>query len=136
LEGVVSKKIDGPYRPGKSKTWLKSKCFRLDEFVIVGFRESKATGGLAALLLAEITKDGLHYVGKVGTGFTERDAGLLLDRIRKLSRHHPPRGMSLGPGDSAAVWVKPNLLAMVRYSTRTADEFLHHPVYRGIRPAS
>jgi DNA ligase D-like protein (predicted ligase)/DNA ligase D-like protein (predicted 3'-phosphoesterase) len=60
LEGVISKKADSHYRPGRTKTWLKTKCLSIDTFAIVGYTESAAAGGLAALLVAEAEGDGLR----------------------------------------------------------------------------
>ena len=71
LEGVVSKRVDATYTPGRSRAWLKSKTRQREEFLIVGYSPSEAAGGIGALLLAEAQDGGLRYVGRVGTGFTQ-----------------------------------------------------------------
>ena len=70
LEGITSKKATASYIPGRSKSWLKTKCVLSDDFLVIGYSETAAAGGLSALLVAEDGRNGLTYVGKVGTGFT------------------------------------------------------------------
>src|SRR5512134_3192951 len=82
LEGIVSKQLDAPYQSGRTRTWCKVKCINTDDFVIVGFSESEAAGGLAALLLAEPRNDTLFYVGKVVTGFSAKAAEDLGVRLK------------------------------------------------------
>ena len=69
LEGVVSKQADAPYRSGRTKAWLKIKCTRRQEFIIIGWTPSDKSRGFRSLLLG-VHEDGrLRYAGKVGTGF-------------------------------------------------------------------
>ncbi|MGH6913868.1 MAG: DNA ligase D, partial [Geminicoccales bacterium] len=133
LEGVISKKADSHYRPGRTKTWLKTKCRLSDEFVIVGFAESAAAGGLGALLLAEDEADGLRYVGRVGTGYSAAEARRLHARLEALRQDKP--AVKLPPADRRKdiVWVRPALQAEVQYGSRTADNILRHAVYQGLR---
>lgn len=134
LEGIVSKKRYSSYRGRRTQTWIKVKCVNTEDFVIVGFTESKAAGGLSALLLAEEGSDGLRYVGKVGTGFSTKEAGQLLKRLQAIQQAKPPLTQTKGMKRSAAIWVKPTLVAEVRFSSRTGDGRLRHPVYKGLRP--
>ncbi len=77
LEGIVSKRVNAPYRPGKARSWLKTKITKEENFLVVGYTES--AGGLSSLLLAEKSRGGsLQCVGKVGTGLSSKDAALLL----------------------------------------------------------
>jgi bifunctional non-homologous end joining protein LigD len=135
LEGIISKRVDAPYRPGRGGDWVKVKCLREQEFVIVGYTDpSGSRSGLGALLLAVNGGDGLEFCGKVGTGFS---TDVLLDLKRRLSKLerskptvvNPPRG-----ADARGVhWVAPKLVAQIAYTERTADGILRHPVYRGLR---
>jgi bifunctional non-homologous end joining protein LigD len=132
LEGVVSKRAGATYQPGRSKSWLKAKCVRSDEFVIVGYTESEAASGIAALLLAEAGDQGLRYAGRVGTGYSAAEAVRLQTRLEPLARRTPPVGMP--PEEKRkAIFVKPALIAQVRYMNRTADGIVRHAVYQGLR---
>ncbi len=129
LEGVVSKRADAPYQPGRSKTWTKTKAPLTGDFVIAGYTTSDAAGGLAALALAEWEGDELAYRGKVGTGF---DAQTLRDLEGRLG---PLRDddLALDRAPKDIHWVRPVLTARVAYANRTADNALRHAVYRGLR---
>jgi bifunctional non-homologous end joining protein LigD len=133
LEGVVSKRADSRYPSARSRDWLKIKCLRRQEFVIVGWLPSdKARRGLKSLLLG-VNRDGkLAYVGKVGTGFTQdRMAELrqLLDaRARKTAPVEAPRAMVRG-----AHWVRPDLVAEIAFTETTPDGLLRHPSFIGLR---
>lgn len=135
LEGIICKRADSPYRPGRGGDWLKVKCVREQEFVVAGFTEpSGSRSGFGALLLAVNGSDGLEYCGKVGTGFKKDVLLGLRRRLTKLERVkpaviNPPRG-----ADARGVhWVAPKLVAQVAYTERTADGILRHPTYRGLR---
>src|SRR5690606_34802782 len=72
LEGVVSKRRNAPYRPGRGRDWVKSKCGESGDFIIGGFVPPTSRGrGVGSLLLGQRRDGRLTYVGKVGTGFTE-----------------------------------------------------------------
>ena len=135
LEGIISKRADGPYRPGRNSDWLKVKCIREQEFVIAGYTDpSGSRSGLGALLLGVYGADGLEYCGKVGTGFDTRTLVELERRLSRLERakpafRNPPRG-----ADARGVhWVTPKLVGQVAYTERTADGILRHPTFRGLR---
>jgi bifunctional non-homologous end joining protein LigD len=132
LEGIVSKRRDSPYEPGRGRSWLKVKCLREQELVIGGFTEPQGTRvGLGALLLGvhDARGGGLTYVGKVGTGDTARQLRARLDRLRAPASPfgRPPRGAA------AARWVKPELVAEVAFTEWTADGRLRHPSFKGLR---
>jgi bifunctional non-homologous end joining protein LigD len=134
LEGIVSKRRDARYEPGRGRSWLKVKCVQEQELVVGGFTEPKgARTGIGALLLGvHDGKDGLAYAGKVGTGFTGAAARRLRERLDRLRvsgspfRDHPP-------GASEARWVKPELVAEVAFTEWTADGRLRHPSFKGLR---
>ncbi len=83
LEGIVSKRRDLPYRPGRHDGWLKTKCVRQQEFVVGGFTDPEGSRvGLGALLIGYYGADGnLAFAGKVGTGFTQKSAIELRARL-------------------------------------------------------
>jgi bifunctional non-homologous end joining protein LigD len=136
LEGVVSKRRDLPYRPGRHDGWVKVKCVKRQEFVIGGFTDPEGSRvGLGALLTGHYDTDGrLVFAGKVGTGFTLAGARDLRARLEQLARQRcpfdvPPPG-SLG---RRAHWVAPELVAEVAFTEWTADGKIRHPSYQGLR---
>ena len=136
LEGIVSKRVDAPYRSVRSQAWLKCKCLRRQEVVIGGYTDPGGSrSGLGALLVGLHDDDGkLHFVGKVGTGFSERSLMELEARLSKLATKTPP---FVDPPRGAAArgvhWVRPELLAEVAFSEVTTDGKLRHPSFQGLR---
>ena len=138
LEGVVAKRLDSPYRPGRrSADWVKVKTFRTQEIVIGGWTEGRGErdGSLGALLLG-IPADGeLRYVGKVGTGFSASDRQALLDDLKPLVSADSPFTVPLPRTDAAAAhFVRPELVGEVSFGEWTAAGRLRHPTWRGLRP--
>jgi bifunctional non-homologous end joining protein LigD len=134
LEGVISKKADSHYRTGRSKAWLKTKCLASETFVIVGFTESVAAGGLAALLVAEADDHGLRYAGRVGTGWSAAEADQLRARLDALRQDEPAVALPAEDRRKDITWVRPALQVEVQYGARTAEKRLRHAVYKGLRP--
>lgn len=133
LEGIVSKRRDAPYSPGRSKTWLKTKCAAGDEFVIVGFTESKAAGGLGALLVASAEDGALTYAGRVGTGFSRTEAERVRATLGGLRREAPPLAMPAMASRETVRWVEPRLIVDVNYANRTREGLLRQASYKGLR---
>lgn len=135
LEGVVSKRVDAPYDAGRSEAWIKSKCHRRQEFVIVGFTEPEGSREhLGALLLAARDRDGLRLVGKVGTGFNATMAKRLRALLKPLQVARPPKALTGEPARRNDIkWVKPALVAEVAYTDLTRDGQLRHPSFQGLR---
>jgi bifunctional non-homologous end joining protein LigD len=137
LEGVVAKRRDSIYQPGRrTHTWLKIKLHKAQEVVIGGWRPGQGhrSGRVGALLVGIPTEAGLHYVGRVGSGFNERQLDDIQARLAKLSRKTPP--FIDVPRDDArdAHWVTPSLVGEVTYGELTETGRLRHPVWRGLRP--
>lgn len=133
LEGIVSKRIDAPYRSGRSRTWLKSKCVASDDFVIIGYTETKAAGGLAALLLAKSDTGGLVYAGRAGSGISAAAAERLEAALRPLIRKTPALSVPpAGPGEQIH-WVEPKLIAEINFANCTAEGLLRQARYKGLR---
>jgi bifunctional non-homologous end joining protein LigD len=133
LEGVISKRADSAYRSGRSKSWLKVKVRPDEDFWIVGYSESKAEGVFRALLLGEQTPQGLRYVGRCGTGFSQTQAADLHARLAALRQDKPTVRLPPEERRKDIVWVRPVLTAQVEYGTRTGDGILRHSVYKGLR---
>ncbi|MFO7963019.1 MAG: DNA ligase D [Desulfobacterales bacterium] len=136
LEGIVSKRIDSPYRQQRSRDWVKSKCLNRQEFVVAGFtRPSGSRTGFGALLLAVYSDSGeLMYAGRVGTGFNEKTLQELSERLKALEQRTAP--VSNPPAGSEAKgvhWVKPGLVAEVEFTEWTNEGILRHPSFKGIR---
>jgi bifunctional non-homologous end joining protein LigD len=135
LEGVVSKRADARYRPGRGSAWLKIKCANQEEFVVVGFTESDgARAGFGALLLAYHTPKGkLVYAGRVGTGFSDKVLAALRARLDKLGRKQPTVKLPDDLSPRGVHWVKPELVAEVSFARWTSDGILFHASFVGLR---
>lgn len=138
LEGLVMKKRDGVYSPGqRNGQWIKVKNFRTQEVVIGGWTEGKGarSGSLGALLLGVPAKDGLSYVGKVGTGFSADARTEMLESLTPLAQQKTPFLNRLSPVDTnLAHFVHPTLVGEVQFAEWTADGRLRQPSWRGQRP--
>jgi bifunctional non-homologous end joining protein LigD len=136
LEGVVAKRADSPYRPGRrSADWVKVKLSRTQSVVIGGYSAPKGSrAGFGALLVGIPEVGGLAYAGKVGTGFSERAVDDLLSRLQPLRRTSPPFTTPVPAADAAsATWVEPQLVGEVRFSEWTRAGRLRHPAWLGLR---
>ena len=132
-EGIISKRADAPYRGARSKNWLKVKCTRRQEFVVIGWSASdKKSRSFRALLLG-VHEDGkLRYAGKVGTGFTVAVQQDLAEKLGRIETDKPaapvPRADARG-----AHWVKPRLVAEVAFAEFTAEGVVRHASFLGLR---
>jgi bifunctional non-homologous end joining protein LigD len=136
LEGVISKQADAPYRSGRGKTWIKSKCSARQEFVIGGYVPSSTSRkAIGSLVLGVHDADGrLEHVGRVGTGFSVAVAGDLFKRLDRMRIAYSPFNGKL-PAEEArqARFVRPELVAEVEFRAWTADGNLRHASFRGLR---
>lgn len=137
-EGIISKRIDAPYRGRRSKSWLKVKCTRRQEFVIAGYSPSDKKGRpFASLLLASHEGGALRYKGRVGTGFSQ-------ETMAELAREMTPRKTPPVEGTPAEIardakWVRADLVAEIDFTEFTADGHVRHGSFIGLRhdkPAS
>jgi bifunctional non-homologous end joining protein LigD len=139
LEGIIAKKADSPYRPGKrTRDWLKIKTHGRQEFVIAGYTkgQGRRSGRLGALVLAVNRGGELHYAGNCGTGFTDEEIDELLTKLRPLERKTSPFAVvpkmpKVRKGD--VVWVTPKLVCEVEFVEWTHDGRLRAPSYQGLR---
>jgi bifunctional non-homologous end joining protein LigD len=146
LEGVVAKRHTSTYAGRRSREWLKLKHSAMQEVVIVGWRPGRANASVMGSLLMAVpddgdTGDGLRYVGRVGTGFTERERQEITARLQSMERKTP--GVLGVPAEDAsdAHWVTPKLVGEVTYADwaegsgkASGERRMRHSVWRGWRP--
>jgi bifunctional non-homologous end joining protein LigD len=135
LEGIVSKRLGEPYRPGRNASWVKTKCVLRQEFVIGGFTDPEGSReGIGALLAGYREGESLRFAGKVGTGFTNQSARALRRRLEPLETGECPftPRPSGWPGRSAH-WVRPELVCEVAFAEWTGDGKIRHPSFQGLR---
>ena len=134
LEGIVAKRLDSRYEPGRRSTsWRKIKHELRQELVIGGWTPGQGwrTGRVGALLLGYYDAGALRYAGKVGTGFTEQELDRLDALFTPLARAESPFTGSGLPRD--AHFVEPVHVAEVRFSEWTAAGRIRQPAYLGLR---
>ncbi|MFF5263197.1 non-homologous end-joining DNA ligase [Actinomadura viridis] len=138
LEGLMAKRLDSRYRPGRRVDfWRKVKNFLTREVVVCGWKPGRGRreGGVGSLLLGEYDAKGrLCFVGHVGTGFSDRALDELYETLWPLRRAASPFDEPV-PREFArdAQWVEPRLVGEVAYSVRTRDGRLRFPTWRGLR---
>jgi DNA ligase D-like protein (predicted ligase) len=137
LEGIMAKKRDSKYMPGKrSDLWIKVKVRQSCECFIVGYTKGKGDRGqtFGAMHIAEKIGDDLHYRGKVGTGFddgTMKEIATALKKVKTLKRPNV-RGTLID--EKISTWLEPQLIAEVSYSKLTPDKMFREPVFIRLRP--
>jgi bifunctional non-homologous end joining protein LigD len=148
LEGIVSKRIDAPYAPDNEGIWIKAKCRKRQEFVIIGWTNSDNGIGFGALLLGYFDDDNnLAYAGRCGVGLSGQQIRDLLRKLRPLELLKMPLrafpkdggrwGKKLRPADTH--WVKPKLVAEINYATWEPGGVLRQTSFEALRedkPAS
>ncbi len=135
LEGMISKRGDAPYRSGRTKDWLKSKCVLNQEFVVVGYTPSTAARlRVGSLVLGFYEKDKLALAGRVGSGFTEEEAKALFETLEQTrTKASPLDRKPPAEAEKGVRWVEPRLIAEVDYHGWTSDGLLWHASFRGLR---
>lgn len=135
LEGIISKRVDRPYRSGRHDDWLKSKCIQVDEFVIIGYVKGKsAPNAIGALVVGYYNRKQLVYAGRVGTGYTTKTALSLMRTLKPMCIETPAFASALTNLQRRDVtWVEPTLVAQVEYRAWTSDGLLRHAAFKGLR---
>ncbi|HEX8967085.1 MAG TPA: non-homologous end-joining DNA ligase, partial [Chloroflexota bacterium] len=147
MEGIVAKRRDSRYEPGKrTDAWLKIKATHSEEFVVGGYTAgSGARADTFGSLVVGYYKDGasrLTYVGHAGSGFDDRTLKTLYQRLQSLRTDESPFDGEVprvgpwrrpGKADGAITWVKPDLVAQVKFAEKTSDGILRAPVFLGLR---
>lgn len=148
LEGVMLKEASSPYVSRRSDTWLKLKCQRRQEFVVIGFTErANAAKKVGALILGYHDEGGrLRAAGSVGTGWSSSQAGELHAQLIELETAKSPidpdeakPGRWSKRAQGSERWVRPEMVAEVAFGEWTPDGKVRHAVFRGVRtdkPAS
>lgn len=135
LDGVVSKLRDAPYRSGRGKSWVKSKCSARQEFVIGGYAPSTTVkGAIGSLALGVHDGGALRHVGRVGTGYSAAAARDLFNRLEGIRTHSNPFRDRMSAEEARHLrYVRPSLVAEVEFRAWTADGHLRHASFRGLR---
>jgi DNA ligase D-like protein (predicted ligase) len=134
-EGLIAKRFDSPYVPGRSRDWLKFKCEQGQELVIGGFTAPQGSRvEFGALLLGYHDAGGrLRYAGKVGTGFDTATLREMGNELRKRRRSDPPFADAGEIRERDVTWVEPDLVAAVAFTEWTRNGRLRHPRFLGLR---
>jgi bifunctional non-homologous end joining protein LigD len=133
LEGIVAKRSDSPYRPGRSAAWLKIRTRRTDDFVVVGFTSPKGErSGFGALLLAQYVEGELTYSGRAGSGFSDPQLTEVRANLEGMRRTDAPCGGPV-PKEKGTTWTEPRLVCEVEYTEWTDEGLLRQPVFLRFR---
>jgi bifunctional non-homologous end joining protein LigD len=133
LEGIIAKKKSSSYQEGRrGQDWQKIKITCEQEMVIGGYTSGAGSraGTLGALLLGYYKQGKLKYAGSVGTGFNEKILKELLEKFQKIKIEKSPFDESI---KLKAIFVKPKLVAQIKFHEWTSDGKLRQPVYLGLR---
>ena len=136
-EGLIVKEARAPYQSGRrSPSWRKLKVVNEQEFVIGGWTEPRQTRQYFGALLLGVYdgthRDKLKYVGHTGTGFDQKELARVWKLLQARKTNESPFAERFKTNEPAH-WVKPELVAQIRFTEWTADEKLRHPVYLGLR---
>lgn len=133
VEGIISKRADAPYIGKRSKDWLKVKCIKRQEFIILGYTDSTVSKAMIGALHLGYYKGGkLHYAGKVGTGYTAASAREIKTKLSKLPEVAVPAAI---PREArrASHWIRPQQLAEVSFAMWTDEGRIRHASFHALR---
>ncbi|THU32964.1 DNA ligase D [Niastella caeni] len=145
MEGIIAKKADSVYTPGvRTRDWLKIKIAKRQEVVIGGFTRNEGTTKLFSSLLVGVFENGeLHYTGKIGTGFTDKEQRAMIAQFKPLIRstcpfdvepdYNKPSRFRPNPPKAKATWLQPQLVCEVAFAEITSDGVMRHPSFEGMR---
>jgi bifunctional non-homologous end joining protein LigD len=135
IEGIVSKLADSPYESTRSRSWVKVKCIKRQEFVIAGYTISdKGFPGFGSLVLSVYDNGKLIYAGRAGTGFTIKQRLELQKKLDQIvTAKSPIAQLPKDPALKNVVWVTPKLVGEVAFTEWTNDGSVRHPSFQGLR---
>jgi len=133
LEGMIAKRAASPYVPRRSSDWLKVKTVKRSEVVIGGYTQPRASRSYFGALVVGLYRDAkLYYVAHTGGGFNQRTLAQVYKLMQPLKTEQCP--FVVKPKTNEPVqWVKPKLVAEVKFSEWTADMHMRHPIFLGLR---
>ena len=134
LEGIVSKDIDSPYVSGRNSYWQKTKCFLRQEFIICGYSNTAVPDRPFGSLLLGVynSQQILKYVGRVGTGFTERTYAELQPLLKQFKNKSCPFSR-FSDTRKDVHWLKPKIACEVEFKSWTSDGIIRHASFQGLR---
>ena len=134
LEGIVSKQADSAYESTRTRSWLKIKCIKRQEFVIAGYTLSDKGIPFSSLILGFYEKGKLIYAGRAGTGYTNAMRVELKKKLDRLAIDQRPFAeIPKDPGLRKAVWTEPKLVGEVAFTEWTDEGIIRHPSFQGLR---
>lgn len=136
LEGVIAKRVDSTYQPGRrSPDWVKVKVRRTQEFVVAGWIPGRSglAGRLGSLVVGVHDDDGLRYAGRVGSGIGDDERDRLERVLGPLAVDRPTAHRAPAAHVRDARWVRPELVVQVAFGEWTPEGYLRHPSYLGAR---
>ncbi|WMJ85146.1 DNA ligase D [Oscillospiraceae bacterium LTW-04] len=135
MEGIIGKKADSVYSGTRNGDWIKLKCDKRQELVIGGYTLSqKKTRGISSLLLGVYEGEDFIYVGRAGTGLSKANVEELETKFKDLKRSEPPFKLAPKPrANETIAWLKPRLVAEIKFAEWTQDDLLRQASYKGLR---
>jgi bifunctional non-homologous end joining protein LigD len=135
VEGIVSKRCNAPYRSGRSTDWLKIKIAETEDVVVLGYLDMKGSRDiLGALVVGQIDGGTLRYAGRVGTGFSAREAAQIWEALQPLRASPPPLARRLERAQRQGIkWVEPRLVAEIEHRGWSPDGILRQAAFKRLR---
>lgn len=134
FEGIIAKRADDRYPKGRSRSWLKIKCEKSQEFVIVGWSPSERGRSFSSVLLGVYEDGKLRYAGRAGSGFDATELGDLAAKFKRLTRKTPACGGEVPAAiRKRARWLNPKLVAQIEYAEFTRDGLVRQARFIGLR---